>query len=1474
MKPKIIWKPWPGAQQKFLACPTWECLLHGNRGGGKQVPDFTKILTYRGYVRIDNLSVGDLVYSSDGNLYPVTGIFPQGVKTIYKMNLQDKRVTLSGNEHLWKVVDNHLKERVISTIDMYNSGLSYEIEGKQQYKFKIPNCEAVHFQKQILPIDPYILGCLISKGTLITETPKIATSQQYGLNRIKKTIPKIYKFSSIDQRMELLQGLIDTDGSVEENGYSEFTSTSKKLIKDVAWICRSLGIHCKIEKDERERIKYSEVVYRLYINTSKIISKKPEFIQRLKNKPKSNQEDYVNIVKIEKLSEKVPMTCISVDSPDHTYLIEDFVVTHNTDVLIMDYLQGVGRGYGQDYKGLLLREATTELGDVISKCKKWIPRIFPTAKYNGSRKIWLFENGETLWLNYARTLDDYEQYHGHEYSIKSDTHVLLPNNETIPAKDIKIGDLVQTLQGQKKITKIFNYKKPGVKVSIYDSSLNLIGTQIQGILHPVLTNAGWRRIGCQVLFQMSPQSSSALPLLDEVREFLFGIHQQLYEAYDTFAVDVLRPTVLNIRQLLYDLTQIHQQFSDWIILSYSKKVSRPCDFQEILENFALQKDMSISDKAYFDEFQEVLRLLEYCISLRTFLLSIRQYRQYVLRSILCRGTKLHAVKVFELFSIYQQYQNEIKTDPLRMYVFGLLVQDQISWNDTFAYVQSLFYNKQDYPGDYSDDYNPNDELLLRVLKTDQSSFPLQNDEQYNSYCYKGVQDNTNKSTYLMKYAPINYIRPYSHESCQTTAFDSFYTSFSISSWETPIDMVDFTVEDEHNFISSIDTSLLNIENNANTNKLSVNNYQKSQQYHLVNSQCWIGWEELTNHPFPDVYLKLMSCNRSSNPNIIPKYRATCNPSGPGHSWVKERFINSILEGKILRDKIEVEYPDKNGNIIKKEITITRSHVRSYASENKSLMEADPTYIAKIHGLTQDDEMLRKAWIDGSWDLLIGGFFTDVWDRKIHIINPFRMNKEWDLVRSFDWGSSKPWSVTYGVETNGQQSPDFDPRINPNVPFLPKDSVIIIGEIYGWSGKANEGDRAESPEIAERVISYDNKLFTEYGLKAKGGPADLNIFEVRDGKTMYSTMRRYGCSWTRAYKGKGSRVSGWATIRQMLGAAKRKDAEKPHLYFFPAAIHHIRTLPEQQRDHKKPEDIDCFVSGTEVKTKNGYKPIECIQIGDYVQTPIGLKRVIKSGPSGVSKTFKVKLSNNKYLQGTPNHKIFVKNIGLVPLCKLKIGDELCQELLDTEVSSSHQDIKSILNDIQLIVQFLMEHHYCTEQYGKIFLEKFQKDMEYTTKTISNLTRILTILNVFLSHITQDNICKNELKEVGICTKNLKNEEELKNINNKLLKILLNAERILKKENLRASIVVILLLQSAVNNFWLSQKRKEKQKLVVMEVVGNCEESTVYNLTTEQAHLYYANNCLVSNTDGEDHCADGLRYLLNRKNNKIKRKKVRH
>ncbi len=319
------------------------------------------------------------------------------------------------------------------------------------------------------------------------------------------------------------------------------------------------------------------------------------------------------------------------------------------------------------------------------------------------------------------------------------------------------------------------------------------------------------------------------------------------------------------------------------------------------------------------------------------------------------------------------------------------------------------------------------------------------------------------------------------------------------------------------------------------------------------SRSWVGFEELTTWPTLECYLKMMSINRSSNPNVPLRYRATTNPSGPGHQAVKRRFIDVADPGQI--------YTESTGQ--------ERVHIPCSLNENFHLLEANPLYKDQLIMLTKDNPNLRKAWIEGSWDLVSDGSLSDLWDYSIHVRRPFPFPSSWKVYRAHDWGSAKPWAVGYGAEANGEQ-----PDSKYGMPFIPAGSVIIIDELYGWTGMPNEGDRALSPTIASKTLTKDKQLCIEYKLpKIYIGPADTSIWDVKDGKSIAGEMGKCGLFWTRAYKGSGSRIAGLTLIRQMLGASLHQDLERPHLYFFSTARNHVRTLPELQPDPKKPEDVN-------------------------------------------------------------------------------------------------------------------------------------------------------------------------------------------------------------------------------------------------------------------------------------------------------------
>ncbi len=696
-----------------------------------------------------------------------------------------------------------------------------------------------------------------------------------------------------------------------------------------------------------------------------------------------------------------------------------------------------------------------------------------------------------------------------------------------------------------------------------------------------------------------------------------------------------------------------------------------------------------------------------------------------------------------------------------------------------------------------------------------------------------------------------------------------------------------------------------------------------EQYH-GHEYPWIGWEELTNHAMPTIYLKLMSCNRSSNPDVPLKYRATCNPSGPGHQWVKQRFIDKIKPGKIFREKIEIEFPDSLGNTIKQTLIVARTHVQSFTYENKALMTADPTYMGKIYELTKDNEMLRKAWIDGSWDLIMGGFFTDVWDKNIHILPHFNIPSTWRLYRSFDWGSSRPWAVTYGFESNGEQPDD------PDIPYIPKGSVVVPTEIYGWNGSANEGDRATSQEIAERVADVDAALLTEYGARCYIGPADTSIWTVTDGSSIASNLATHGCKWTKAYKGSGSRIAGWAILRQMLGAAKRQDPEKPHLYFLDQAEHHIRTLPLMQRDKKKPEDINtdledhCFVYDTEIITNKGIK-----KIGDLVEKSGKVLSV--NGKfvnfSNCRKTRKkeqlveVIFSDGHKVTCTPDHNFLTTNGFIKAKDLLILSDTRCivslplkenllcersEKLLYCQKLSKDLMVKFITNVVSIFKK--MENAF-TEKFGNITKEKFLKNSIFTIKN-----QLIEIKSFIWKNYQHQHIClcmenyrienlfqKNALKlqRNGMVAKKAKNDtisimKIPKRISTKITTEFVkiadkNAkanEKLpmysvlgdVKQHGERNQELIILKENVQYVPVHLQSISTQQEKLVQVNAVQNYEvgitkinildqRQDVYCLEAEGTHTFaLINGVIVSN------CMDSLRYLLARKTLRFKQRKV--
>lgn len=334
---------------------------------------------------------------------------------------------------------------------------------------------------------------------------------------------------------------------------------------------------------------------------------------------------------------------------------------------------------------------------------------------------------------------------------------------------------------------------------------------------------------------------------------------------------------------------------------------------------------------------------------------------------------------------------------------------------------------------------------------------------------------------------------------------------------------------------------------------------------------WVGWEELCNWHELNGYNRMKSTCRSTHPEVakIIRYRATTNPYGPGHNAVKYHFG---LPGS--RGVVNWKPTDDEGNILPPRLAI---HGNIY--ENKILLRADPTYIERIKASAKNEAEL-KAWLEGSWDVVAGGMFDDVWDPKVHVLPGIVIPNGWSIYRSFDWGSTRPFSVGWWAVSDGSDVRLADGRWMSTV----RGDMFRIGEYYGWDGKPNKGLNMLATEIAKEIVEREMQMGI-WG-KVKPGPADSAIFDETNGNGIAKDMaksvrlddgrRVRGVRFLAADKRKNTRVAGWQKMRQMMRNAvgvPGKPRELAGLFVVETCQQFIRTIPVLPRDKNNFEDID-------------------------------------------------------------------------------------------------------------------------------------------------------------------------------------------------------------------------------------------------------------------------------------------------------------
>lgn len=326
---------------------------------------------------------------------------------------------------------------------------------------------------------------------------------------------------------------------------------------------------------------------------------------------------------------------------------------------------------------------------------------------------------------------------------------------------------------------------------------------------------------------------------------------------------------------------------------------------------------------------------------------------------------------------------------------------------------------------------------------------------------------------------------------------------------------------------------------------SLNRPQDKIQYQ-GQAYDFIAFDELT-HFTQEEYEYLKSRNRPNGPGTRVYMRATANPGGVGHGWVKDRFITASAPMTTIRE--EASWVDPEGK--KHTGEQSRIFVPSSVFDNQILMQNDPMYVQRLASMPEAE---RNALLYGDWDSFSGQVFTE-WrndpahyqDRiGSHVIDPFAVPPDWSIWCGLDWGYSRPFSV-------GWYAVDHERR------------MYAIREYYGCTGTPNQGVKLEPGEVARRIrqIEADDPNLRGKRIHRIGDPA---IWMSDGTESIGDLMSRERVHFD---KGDHARISGKMQMHHRLAMTDGI----PMLYVFSTCKHFIRTIPALVYDETDVEDIN-------------------------------------------------------------------------------------------------------------------------------------------------------------------------------------------------------------------------------------------------------------------------------------------------------------
>ena len=470
-----LWTPQTGPQVDAAICPADFTLFGGSRGGGKMSPMDSDVCTPFGFRKMGDLRPDDTISNPNGSPQKVLRTWDHPNKDVWKIEFIDGASLEVGLEHLW-LIRKTLHKTKKKKAETFNGTWGGELWSTEQIgrfleqnsdaNLLIPLTTPVRFTKSyrvdMRPIDPYFLGLLIGDGSFTQSAVKFSSGDEEIINSIKdlgyrvsgysysnylihnengllshlnkiglqgkrseeKFIPQSYLYATVDDRISLVQGLMDTDGYVDGRGHMHYTTTSQQLGIDFQWLIRSIGgkatITDKIPTYSYKGEKKTGLkAYTVYFNTH--FNKDLVRLTRKRDRAKNDFNGGVStlsrrIANMEYVGKK-DCRCITVSDPNGLYIADDFIVTHNTDCLIGRHLRGVEK-YNYKWNGLVVRRKYKEFSKIRNRVDELIREGLPAERIGGDQQVNTvrFSNGGKFVMSAIQRVEMCDDHVGEDYT--------------------------------------------------------------------------------------------------------------------------------------------------------------------------------------------------------------------------------------------------------------------------------------------------------------------------------------------------------------------------------------------------------------------------------------------------------------------------------------------------------------------------------------------------------------------------------------------------------------------------------------------------------------------------------------------------------------------------------------------------------------------------------------------------------------------------------------------------------------------------------------------------------------------------------------------------------------------------------------------------------------------------------------------------------------------------------------------------